>query len=162
LTPPADVDKIAPDRRRLAKEVLFMFTRILIASDGSDNALRAAETVAELAKGWQAEVTVVCVAYVPAMYQSDLGPELTDTFVEDWQRALEATKRVFEKEGVEVQAKLVREGKPAHVICREAEAGGYDLVVVGSKGLDESGHKGLGSVSDRVVHGVHCSVLAVK
>lgn len=139
-----------------------MYSRILVASDGSDNALRAAQTAAELAKGWKAEVTIVCVAYLPAMYQTDLGSELVDTFVEDWKRALDATGRVFKEEGVKFEAKLLREGKPAQVICQEAEAGGYDLVVLGSKGLDESRGRALGSVSDRVVHRVHCSVLIVK
>lgn len=139
-----------------------MYSKILVATDGSDNALRAAQTAAGLAKGWKAEVTVVCVAYIPAMYQGSLGLDLMDTFVEDWRRALKATEKVFEREGVESKAELVTEGKPAEVICREAEDGGYDLVVLGNRGLDESRGRALGSVSDRVVHAVHCSVLVVK
>ncbi len=139
-----------------------MFSKMLVASDGSYNAVRAAQTAAELAKGWKAEATIICVAYVPAMYQADLGSELADAFVQDWKRALEATEEVFRKEGVEFNAKLVREEKPAEAICREAEGGGYELVIMGSKGLDGSRGEGLGSVSERVAHGVHCSVLIVK
>lgn len=139
-----------------------MYSKILVATDGSDNALRAAKTAAELARAWKAELTVICVAYIPAMYESDLGSESRETFIEDWRRALEATKKVFEREGVVVKAKLAREGKPAEVICKEAEEGGYDLVVVGGKGLDDARGRALGSVSDRIVDGVHCAVLVAK
>ena len=76
-----------------------MYSKILVATDGSDNALRAAETAAELARGWQAEVTIICVAYIPAMYESDLGSDSKEAFIEDWGRALEATKKVFEGKG---------------------------------------------------------------
>ena len=37
-----------------------------------------------------------------------------------------------------------------------------DLIVVGSRGLSAAGRFLLGSVSDGILHHVHCSVLVVK
>jgi nucleotide-binding universal stress UspA family protein len=47
-------------------------------------------------------------------------------------------------------------GHPAEVVCRLAEEGGYNLVVMGSGGLSEVGAFFLGSVSDKVSHHAHC------
>jgi nucleotide-binding universal stress UspA family protein len=45
----------------------------------------------------------------------------------------------------------IAHGAPLDEIVREAETGGYDLVVVGSRGLGPVGRLILGSVSERLV-----------
>jgi nucleotide-binding universal stress UspA family protein len=56
------------------------------------------------------------------------------------------------------------EGAPGYAIAREATDGGYDLVVMGSRGLglSEADLRLLGSVTERVLRMVSCPVLTVK
>jgi nucleotide-binding universal stress UspA family protein len=76
---------------------------------------------------------------------------------------LAGMSRHFTQSGVPVTVKTV-EGSPAAVIAREAEEGGHDLIVMGSRGLgleDGESHL-LGSVTDRVLRRVSCPVLTVR
>ena len=53
-------------------------------------------------------------------------------------------------------------GHPANAIIEAAERGGYDLVIVGSRGLNAVERFLSGSVSGRVVSHAPCSVLVVR
>lgn len=53
------------------------------------------------------------------------------------------------------------QGEPAEAICAYAESGGYDLIVVGDKGMDR-GRLALGSVPNQVSHRSAVDVLIVK
>jgi nucleotide-binding universal stress UspA family protein len=138
-----------------------MFKKILIGTDGSDNAMRAAEAGRDIAKSMDAEVTLVYAAYVPPFYKGDLGSELCDVLREEGIRILDATARVFEGSGVRVATKLLYDEKSEEGILRLLEEGDYDLVIVGSRGLDATSRKALGSTSNRVLEGTDRPVLIV-
>lgn len=139
-----------------------MFSKILLATDGSGNALRAARQMAQLAKKIPAKVTLLSAAYLPSMYRGDIGTELTESFTEDARQALHFTRQVFDGERMDCETKLVQDAHPADAILEEAAAGDYDLIVMGSRGLSERDTKRLGSVSLEVVRRAQCSVLLVR
>lgn len=139
-----------------------MFSKILVATDGSDNALRAARQAMQLVKKLPARATLICVAYVPAMYRDDIGTELSESFLDDARQALRFTEKVFAEEQLSCETKLVQDFHPADAILEEAKAGDYDLVVLGSRGLSEREAKRLGSVSLEVAQRAECSVLLVR
>lgn len=139
-----------------------MFSKILVATDGSDNALRAARQVAQLVKKLPAKVTLLSAAYVPPMYRDDIGTELAESFVDDARQALQHTREVFEREKLTCETKLVQDLRPADAILQEAEKGDFDLVVLGSQGLSQKEAKRLGSVSQEVAQRARCSVLLVR
>jgi nucleotide-binding universal stress UspA family protein len=56
-------------------------------------------------------------------------------------------------------AYLLWTGEPGDAIVAAAQAEGADLIVVGTRGLDDAGRFLLGSVSDYVVHHSSCPVL---
>jgi hypothetical protein len=60
-----------------------MFSKILLATDGSDNALRAARQVVRMVKKQPAKVMMLSAAYMPSMYLDDIGPELAESFVDE-------------------------------------------------------------------------------
>lgn len=146
-----------------------MFTKILLASDGSDYALRAAQAAAELAKGLGASVTVLHVFTMPVMQMSvpgspsvDMDPGAVSAYVEQVQDAVaKRTGKVLDDAGVPYSA-LLEVGHPAEAILRIAEDDGYDLIILGSRGLSAIRSFLLGSVSDKVSHHSHCPVLIVK
>jgi nucleotide-binding universal stress UspA family protein len=67
---------------------------------------------------------------------------------------------IEEARGLGVDATfLLWSGEPAAAIVAAAEAERADLIVVGTRGLDDAGRFLLGSVSDHVVHDSSCPVL---
>jgi nucleotide-binding universal stress UspA family protein len=146
-----------------------MFQHILLASDGSDHALQAAEAAAEIAKRFNAHVTLVTVFDPPIMTPPFLGgPEpIMDADIlirqaDEIQDAVEKrTGDVLTSHGVSFESR--REvGHPVDHIVTLAEKEKVDLIVMGSRGLGGLQSFLLGSVSDRVLHHAHCPVLIIR
>ena len=139
-----------------------MFTKILIASDGSGPSMRAARTAGLIAGAVSAEVTVLTVASIPEHYKDDLSDNLEAGYIDEWAKALEATVKEVEAQGVEAESKLVREGGAFAAILEELGSGGYDLLAVGRTGSGNPASKTMGSISDRLTSEVTCSILIVR
>ena len=139
-----------------------MFSKILLATDGSNNALRAARHVAQMVKNQPAEVTILSAAYVPSTYLDDFSAGLLESFLKDARQALDFTRKVFDQEQVSYQIKLDRDRHPAEAILHEAGEGDYDLIVLGSRGLSNREAKRLGSISQEVAERARCSVLLIR
>lgn len=139
-----------------------MFKKILVATDASEQALRACREAAGMAKAFGSEVTLIYVVYLPPMYKTDVGPGIRETLVDDGKEILQKSKEEADASGIEAKVKLIREGNPAEVIVKESKSGAYDLIVIGSSGLGRAGALQLGSVSVRVADDADCSVLIIK
>jgi nucleotide-binding universal stress UspA family protein len=119
--------------------------KILVAYDGDQPARRALDLAAELAQRFDAKVGVVSVIPVhPGRAPVD---PWDDRPVHTAQLA-EAHTLLAER-GIEA---VFHEpaGEPASAIEQVAEDGGYDVVVVGSRGLGVLGRFLQGSVSEHV------------
>jgi nucleotide-binding universal stress UspA family protein len=143
-----------------------MFNRILLASDGSDNALRAAMAAGDLAKKYGAEVTMVNVFTPPTDLVAIAGAPIVTVDVgelmESTQNAVaRRTGKILDETGVKYEIRY-EIGHPAESIIRVAEEEKAELIVLGSRGLSAIKSFFLGSVSDRVIHHAHCPVLIVK
>jgi len=119
------------------------YSRILIASDGSATADRAARKGLELAQELDAPVTLVFV-----------GHPATGKLV------MEDTVAVY-GQGVETDIRLLQ-GDPAELILQTAAEVGADVIVVGNRGLQ--GAKGfiMGSVPEAVMDGAEVDVLLCR
>lgn len=144
-----------------------MFRKILVPTDGSRYALHAAEYAADLAKRYQADVTLLVASDFHEIRASAVAPEVKATIErairEANATALAETAAILEAAGVKPR-RLEVEGAPGYAIAREATDGDYDLIVMGSRGLGlaEADFRVLGSVTDRVLRMVTCPVLTVK
>lgn len=135
--------------------------RILVGVDGSKYSLDAVKAAAKLAAE-RGIKTVTLLNVIPTVV-SDLGaipvsPPPGD--LEAWE-VFERPKAILKEAGIEARL-LLREGDPAYEIIRTAETEGYDLIVVGHRGLSPIKAFLLGSVSNRVVSHAPCSVLVVR
>jgi nucleotide-binding universal stress UspA family protein len=137
-----------------------MLRKVLLATDGSNDAALAARAAADVCEGTGAELHVVHVwFYVPTVRLrpfmrkelKTLGNELLE----------EGVKRVEESGGRVTDAHLV-EGRAADEILDLAERIGADLLVIGSRGLGPVGRIALGSVSEAVIHHSRCPVLVLR
>lgn len=115
---------------------------IVVASDGLDGSDHLVDIALRLAQAKGTHVTLVHAIEVGARAQSDR--------IDEQARRLELT---FDGRS-EIRVQL---GSARRVIVEAAKSSKASLVVMGSRRLD--GLRALGSVSRRVVHEAHCSVL---
>jgi nucleotide-binding universal stress UspA family protein len=125
--------------------------RVLLATDGSDEASSALRTASRLLKRTDLEAHVLYVA--PHITKRDYQHRLAA----ETKRVLEDAKRVLSEEGIDALT-LCETGSPAKVIMQEAED--YDLSVLGAKGKDVRSNVGLGPVASRLVeHATGCVLI---
>ena len=145
-------------------EPLIFPARILVATDGSEEATLAAKTAAELAHRTYSELHLMSVAgaYSPCYYVHKPGS--VENLRQRAQDVLDQQVKKVEQSGGEVARKHVRVSQrhPADAIVRVAEETGANLVVMGSRGLGGLRRALMGSVSDTVVRHAHCPVLVVR
>jgi nucleotide-binding universal stress UspA family protein len=149
-------------------------TKILVATDGSEEAELAATTAAILAQKTGSELHVVHVFGIapvgPPVYPeaTDLQGEALEEEAEERiseQRAREVLEaevgKVRSAGGTVVEAHLL-EGRTAPEIVALAEEIGAGLIVMGSRGHGGLRRALMGSVSDSVMRHAHCPVLVVR
>jgi nucleotide-binding universal stress UspA family protein len=136
--------------------------KILIPTDGSDNANAAIARGLELAKLLAAEVTVLNVVDLSSFigYGDGLAlPNLLPIMKKEGQDIVDQAQQEGASRGVHVETR-VETGTPAHKIVEVAKD--YDLIVMGSLGRTGMNHLLLGSVAERVVRHATCPVLVVR
>ncbi len=137
---------------------------VLVADDMLDDSQAALDQAVDLAKLARAKLTIVTVVSVvsPSFgVPVPIGDSFT-ALLESATKRLEALKQRLLTEGVtEVETALL-EGNPVDQVVQFVEKHHPDIIVVGSRGLSTAGRFLLGSVSDGILHHVHCSVLVVK
>lgn len=143
--------------------------KLLLASDGSDNAVRAAGFVAEMAAVAPAvEVTVLVVndvlekmKYYSPLRSPVILEEVDVFFKEKTKEALDTTMEVFKNHGVKATG-VTKMGNPAQEIVDYAREEGISQIVIGSRGLGSLKGIVLGSVSSKVIQLAGCPVTVVK
>jgi nucleotide-binding universal stress UspA family protein len=130
-----------------------MFRSILVAVDGSEPAAHALQEAIDLARGEGARLTLISVA-APPRWLGSPGPyvapvPLEDEFERRAQQVVEEAEALV-PEDVPVST-VVRSGPAVQAILDRVEAGGHDLIVMGSRGLGSAGSLLLGSVSRAVL-----------
>ena len=150
----------------------FLSTKILLATDGSEDAALAARVAAELAQETGSELHLVHVRpkvtpHQPGYY---VGPGVIERAPQkEWERLERESQRLLDAQvegvrsvGCEVARTYLRVGRPDEEITAQAEEIGAGLIVMGSRGLGGIKRALIGSVSDSVVRYAHCPVLVVR
>jgi nucleotide-binding universal stress UspA family protein len=138
-------------------EPLIFPGKILLATDGSEEAELAATAAAELAKSTASELQVAHVA-AQYSYARAAGEELPDVA----QQVLDEQVSRLQHAGVTAAEAHVRVGPPAAVIVALTEHIGAQLIIMGSRGMGGIRRALMGSVSDSVVSHAHCAVMVVR
>jgi nucleotide-binding universal stress UspA family protein len=139
--------------------------RILLATDGSQDAALAARVVADLSSATGAELHIVHAwhAELPKKAYAVTVPHSTINWLEQRAQELLAkqVEHIEDAGGMVAEAHLVR-GRPVDAILDLCEQLGSVLVVMGSRGLGSVGRILIGSVSEGVVHHSNHPVLVVR
>ena len=156
--------------------------RVLLATDGSQNSRLAAEYLARFPLPSHAEIQIVHAQPFPdepAKFAHQIGPiayltpsmpVLPDRPVASHRAELQKqrgrailaeTRRLLEVAGHKAKG-VILDGDPASQILAYSELRGIDLIVAGSRGLSAIEGWWWGSVSRKLVHYAHSSVLFVR
>ena len=140
-----------------------MFDKILLAVDGSEQALHAAKVAGDLVRSVKASELRIVIAYEPV--PAYLGePNLQNTInarMNESQNTFQEAESVVGEVPAEIHSELI-EGPIAEAIINVAETRNCDLIIMGSRGLGRLAGALLGSNSQKVVSEAPCPVLIVK
>ncbi|MFS0725594.1 universal stress protein [Paenibacillus sp. 1P07SE] len=139
-----------------------MYPRILLAADGSENAVRAAREAAKIAS--LTPETVVEILYVADMDKAKkevLHAQSQDELDYKRRQKLVPIVNEFASKNVTNKIKIIT-GDPGPAIVEYANKEKVDLVILGSRGLNALQEFVLGSVSHKVVKRAQCPVMIVK
>jgi len=165
------VQAYLPFRGKGALKIVNL-TRVLFAADGSELAIEAARRAAGMLADFKATVLGVvpplllppdtAVAGIESVALPGMSPETVPEIDESVTAKIEAgIERTITAIGRPAERRVVH-GDPAIEICRVAEEGRFDLVVIGSHGSGFLKRVVLGSVSHHVLHHAPCPVLVVR
>ncbi len=155
-----------------------MFKKILVPTDGSENAHKAVRTAAEFLKSHKAndvQVTVIFVFNRPiGTSQSTLPPSYVSEagykqFKEAYQKVFEKETQEHSRKALELLAETEAEasalypiGDPGTEIVKHAQKRNYDLIIMGTRGSEGFSSWVLGSVAQKVISRAPCPVMLVR
>ena len=140
-----------------------MFNKILVAIDGSKEGDKALDYAIELARGFKSMLGIVYIVVLPTLPYTEFP--LATPSQEELRKVGEEilSKGKNKAMSAEINAEVILlQGDAADEIIRVAESRGYELIVVGSRGLSKIAQFFLGSVSSRVVRHSKRPVLVVR
>lgn len=137
-----------------------MYQHILLAVDGSENALRAAKEAVKIASN-DSLIEMVYVADFEKAKTEVLHAKSSESLLLERKRKVAPIEEVLR--AADKQFKLtILHGTPGPEIVKYANVNKVDIVVIGSRGLNGLQEMVLGSVSHKVMKRVQCPALIVK
>jgi nucleotide-binding universal stress UspA family protein len=136
-------------------------TRILLATDGSEEAQLAATTAADLNKSTDSELYVVYVGELRPTFLAQTEVEPAE-YEREAQQQLDEQVRKVEEAGGTVKEAHLKLGRADEEIVDLADSLGIGLIVMGSRGRGRIRRALMGSISDSVVRHAHCPVTIVR
>ena len=141
--------------------------KILVATDGSKHALHAVKYAARLVRLIRSSSNAITLISV----HDDLGLRLAKSYVgsaevadflrQQSERELQPARKALDSLGVKHDI-VIRTGRVAQEIIDCANAGKFDLIVLGSKGRSAIADLLIGSVAQRVLATAKQPVVLVK
>jgi nucleotide-binding universal stress UspA family protein len=152
--------------------------KILVCTDGSDNSKKALEEAALIAEGCKANEVAVIHVYEPKIdpkapswgsrdyaltdKDNEYICKLIEGEKEERKEILDDAVKLLKEKNIEARA-ILEEGHPSHTIVNLASKEGFNMIVMGSRGLGGLKKVFLGSVSSAVIQEAeNCTVAVVK
>lgn len=139
-----------------------MYKKILLAADGSDHSIRATSEVIKIAS--MNETSIVTVVLVADYSQAKSDVLHSGSSVEldmKRRRKLMPVEELLRAANINYRVEILH-GIPGPSIVEFANKQNYELLVIGSRGLNSLQEMVLGSVSHKVVKLAECPVMIVK
>lgn len=140
-----------------------MFENILLAVDGSEHSMHAAEEAGNLSRAMKSDMLRIVVAFdgIPAYLGEPNMQYAIEARMKEAQAILDKAQAAVGKVPGEIHTELI-EGSPAEAIINVAKTRHSTVIVMGSRGLSSIAELVLGSTSHKVVSHAPCPVLIVR
>lgn len=138
-----------------------MYTNVLVPTDGSEPAERAAEQAIAIAEKFDATLHVLFVVDVEENYPFSVSTEPVVETLQAEGEKLTAEIASRAPDGVETASTVTR-GSAHEEIVDYANDHGVELIVLGTHGRRGLDRYLLGSVTERVTRSADCSVLITR
>lgn len=138
-----------------------MYERILLPTDGSENAERAVERAIDLATTYDADLHLLYVVDVKHMTSATAENLMHEKLEQTGQTAIDDITDHAEQAGIAVNSVVVP-GTPAREILTYTEDNDIDIIVMGTRGRTGFDRLLLGSVTEKVVRLSDTPVLTVS
>ena len=141
------------------------FQRVAVATDGSPTAGRAVSIAIDLAKRYDAHLTVLTVSPLEAMYVAPsegwVTPTAPPSDLPYYRQLVEGEVARAKTAGVSAVDGVCLEGVVVEELVAWIQKTSPDLFVIGSRGLSRGKRILLGSVSSAILQQVKCPLLVV-
>lgn len=162
---------MTPPASHVTQQGFSMYQSILVPVDGSTHAEKALKVAAQLASR-PGKLYLINVQQPPddiGLLVGGSGMPVSDEVIqklveereEEARRVLDKARATAALEGLEVE-EVIAKGRPAEAIVAEAQALKVEAIVMGSRGMSDLKGMVIGSVSHRVGHTAHCTVITVN
>lgn len=148
----------------MMEDNLKNFSKILVAIDGSEPSMTAADYAISVAKKYGSELIAL---HVIRSGTSILGPTPPPHLIEVKKEAQEYLEKTKDRasdgdDSIQLKTELIASPSVVDGIVSFAEKENVDLIVAGTKGRSAIKKLLLGSVSSGVVTYAHCTVMVVR
>ena len=138
-----------------------MFSRVLVAIDGSESAKKAFAKAIFLSVKCNFKLVVVHVVQCELGGDSATTFEIIDELKRKAREILDECKNEAVKNKLQIKT-IIKIGDPAKIITAIANSKNYDLIILGNRGMSAFKELLLGSVSLKVTHHARCPVMIVR
>ena len=138
-----------------------MYSRILVAADGSEHSVRAVKHAIGLQTNKSNPIDIVYVVDGSKSKEDVLHGRDKYEIKKERQEKLRNVVAALKNANIPYEVHILH-GEPGPTIVQFANDREYDCVVVGSRGLNQLQTMILGSVSHKIAKRVHSPVLIVK
>jgi len=135
--------------------------KILVPLDGSKYSEKALLHACDMAKNYQASLTLIYVVEKSIPFNLLDRKEYLEILRKFGNKVLIKGKKTTTDNGVDSKI-IMKEGNVANEVVKLAKKEKYNLIIVGSKGLGATTRFFLGSVSNKLANNSPCSILIVK
>jgi nucleotide-binding universal stress UspA family protein len=147
-----------------------MLKKLLVAIDGSDNAIRALDFAIDMANHFDSQLILLSVYKHHSYIESSLSLvrsyqhlETPDEALRDFAtEIMESAANHARNRGFTRFETRIKRGPTSRTIIEEAKKLQVDTVVMGSRGIGDVSGFLLGSVSHKVAGLAHCTCITVK
>jgi nucleotide-binding universal stress UspA family protein len=163
--------RLPAEKYRRIVRLVPTITKILAASDFSEDSVLALSYAEDLARKYSAEIILLHVdqPLAPVIMTPELGPAMDvgamSRIAEEQrllaQRELDKIVQRMRDSGLKVRS-MLKVGAPFLEIIHTAQSEKVDLIVVGTHGRSGLAHVLMGSVAERVVQKAPCAVLSIR
>ena len=140
-----------------------MFENLLLAVDGSDHAMKAAQVASSLANAMNSQTLRIVIAYdtIPVHIGDPYMQNALNARISETEEILQRAVQVVWAVSAQIYTEMI-EGDPAETILEVARTRSSDLLIMGARGTGRLAGLPLGGTSQKVLSLAPCPVLIVR